>query len=158
MQLLLWVRAFFSAGAGPFVSPVDDQAAVIRAEEGILQERPAKPFTAKRFAREAALFVLAGVCEIGGGWLIWQTLREKKPASWAIAGGVLLLAYGVVPTLQNLDEFGRIYAVYGGFFIGLALLWGWVMDGNRPDAGDIVGSSVALLGVLLMLYWPRATR
>lgn len=23
-----------------------------------------------------ALFIAAGVCEVGGGWLVWQSLRE----------------------------------------------------------------------------------
>jgi len=30
--------------------------------------------------RSVLLFILAGLCEIGGGWLIWQSLREQKPA------------------------------------------------------------------------------
>ena len=32
--------------------------------------------------RSVLLFILAGLCEIGGGWLIWQSLREQKPAWW----------------------------------------------------------------------------
>lgn len=26
-----------------------------------------------------AVFFLAGLCEIGGGWLVWQAVREKRP-------------------------------------------------------------------------------
>ena len=25
-----------------------------------------------------ALFIAAGVCEVGGGWLVWQSLREVR--------------------------------------------------------------------------------
>ena len=104
--------------------------------------------------RSLALFLLAGVCEIGGGWLIWKCLRDQKPTWWGFLGGLVLVLYGVIPTLQ-LSHFGRIYAVYGGFFIVLALLWGWYLDGDVPDQADIVGAAIALLGVCLMMYWPR---
>lgn len=105
--------------------------------------------------RSVLLFVLAGLCEIGGGWLIWQWLRESRPSWWGLIGGVILIFYGVIPTLQT-AHFGRVYAVYGGFFIGLSLLWGWVFDGDRPDRMDVVGSAIALVGVSVMMYWPRS--
>tara|TARA_R110002073_G_scaffold149534_3_gene303255 strand:+ start:10546 stop:10884 length:339 start_codon:yes stop_codon:yes gene_type:complete len=105
--------------------------------------------------RSLSLFVLAGLCEIGGGWLVWQSLREHKPAWWGVSGGIILMLYGVIPTLQT-AHFGRIYAVYGGFFIVLSLLWGWYFDGDRPDRFDVIGAAVALIGVCVMMYWPRS--
>ena len=105
--------------------------------------------------RSVGLFVLAGLCEVGGGWLIWQWLRESRPSWWGLAGGVVLVLYGIIPTLQH-AHFGRVYAVYGGYFIVLSLAWGWVLDGNRPDRWDVIGASIALIGVCVMMYWPRA--
>jgi small multidrug resistance family-3 protein len=105
--------------------------------------------------RSLGLFVLAGVCEIGGGWLMWKALRDGRPPLWGVLGGAVLVLYGVVPTLQP-SNFGRTYAAYGGFFIALSLLWGWAFDGNRPDRADVVGAAIALVGVALMYYWPRA--
>ena len=93
--------------------------------------------------------------EIGGGWLVWQAVREQKPRWWAVAGGAVLMLYGFVPTLQPLNDFGRLYAVYGGVFIGMSFVWGYLFDGIVPDTGDWVGSTVALLGVALVLFWPR---
>lgn len=104
--------------------------------------------------RSLALFVLAGACEIGGGWLVWKAIRDGRPAWWGIAGGLALILYGVVPTLQA-SGFGRVYAAYGGFFIVLALLWGWAFDGDRPDRFDVLGASIALAGVCVMYYAPR---
>ena|SRR3569832_1395572 len=104
--------------------------------------------------RSLSLFVLAGACEIGGGWLVWKWLRDSKPSWWGLVGAVVLILYGIIPTLQT-AHFGRVYAAYGGFFIVLSLLWGWAFDGNRPDAADVIGSVIALAGVLLMMYWPR---
>jgi drug/metabolite transporter superfamily protein YnfA len=101
------------------------------------------------------LFFVTGLAEIGGGWLVWKCVRNSRPWWWGVLGSVVLICYGFLPTLQPVvDSFGRIYAVYGGFFIALSLLWGWGLDGDRPDLGDLVGSSVALIGVLLMLFWP----
>lgn len=104
--------------------------------------------------RSIGRFIIAGVCEIGGGWLVWKWLRDHKPGWWRLLGGLVLMHYGVIPTLQT-SHFGRIYAVYGGFFIVLSLLWGWGVDGDRPDRADVVGAAVALAGVVVMMYWPR---
>jgi len=101
------------------------------------------------------VFVVAGFFEIGGGWMVWKAVREGKPYWWAIIGSVILIGYGFLPTLQPTDSFGRIYAVYGGFFIVLSFLWGWLLDGDRPHIGDAVGGGIALVGVLLVLLWPR---
>ena len=105
------------------------------------------------------LFLITGVAEIGGGWLIWQYCRQGKPYWWGLLGCGSLIVYGFLPTLQpsnnSIVVFGRIYAVYGGFFIFLSFLWGWGLDGDRPDRGDWVGGSLALVGVLVVLFWPR---
>ncbi len=77
------------------------------------------------------LFVLAGLCEIGGGYLVWVSLREGKHSGYALAGAIILILYGVIPTLQP-AHFGRVYAAYGGMFIMLSLLWGWSFDGTKP--------------------------
>ena len=105
-------------------------------------------------ARSLILFMIAGVCEIGGGWLMWKWLKDEKPGWWGLLGGLILVLYGVIPTFQT-SHFGRIYAVYGGFFIVLSLLWGWGFDGDRPDRADVVGAAIALAGVVVMMYWPR---
>ena len=99
-------------------------------------------------------FILAGLCEIGGGYLVWLWLREQKPLWYGITGGLILFIYGVIPTLQP-ASFGRVYAAYGGIFIVLSILWGWKIDHVKPDSFDILGGSVALLGVLIIMYWPR---
>jgi small multidrug resistance family-3 protein len=99
-------------------------------------------------------FLLAGLCEIGGGYLVWLWLREGKSLGLGTIGLILLGLYGVVATLQPLN-FGRAYAAYGGVFIVLSVLWGWWVDQLVPDRFDVLGSCVALLGVLIMLYAPR---
>ncbi|OPY58431.1 MAG: hypothetical protein A4E57_04853 [Syntrophorhabdaceae bacterium PtaU1.Bin034] len=99
-------------------------------------------------------FVLAGLCEIGGGYLVWLWLREGKPPWYGLIGAFVLVLYGVVPTLQP-AHFGRVYAAYGGVFIVLSILWGWQVDKIAPDRFDMIGGMVALTGVAIIMYWPR---
>ena len=73
---------------------------------------------------------------------------------WGLCGAVVLILYGIVPTFQP-AHFGRVYAAYGGVFIVLSLLWGWGVDGNIPDRFDVIGAVLSLLGVCVIMYWPR---
>lgn len=107
-------------------------------------------------AKSLAYFFLAGLCEIGGGYLFWQWLREGGPIGYALVGSVVLVLYGVFPTFQP-AHFGRVYAAYGGVFIVMAVLWGWQIDGIQPDRFDILGSLIALIGVFIIMYAPRGT-
>ncbi len=97
------------------------------------------------------LFVLAGLCEIGGGYLVWGWMREHKPLLWALLGAAILAAYGVVAALQPITEFGRVYVAYGGIFITLSLAWDIVVDGFRPDKWDLVGAAICIVGVFIMV-------
>ena len=107
-----------------------------------------------------ALFFAAGVLEIGGGWMWWQALREGKPWWYALIGSAMLCLYGVVPTFQpqtaGTEDFGRVYAAYGCWFIMLSLAWGWAVDGNRPDAGDGIGAGLAAVGAVVITFYPRS--
>ena len=99
-------------------------------------------------------FIAAGLCEIGGGYLIWLVVREGKGYGFAIAGGIVLFLFGVILTLQPAN-FGRVYAAYGGVFIALSILWGWKIDEIAPDRFDLIGSAITLIGVGIIMYAPR---
>jgi small multidrug resistance family-3 protein len=105
--------------------------------------------------KSVALFMLAGLLEIGGGYLVWLWLREERVWLLGALGGLVLFFYGVVPTLQP-AHFGRVYAAYGGIFVVLSLLWGWWIDGHAPDPADLIGACFCLMGVAVIMYWPRA--
>jgi small multidrug resistance family-3 protein len=101
------------------------------------------------------LFILAGIAEIGGGYLVWMWLREGKPIYWGIIGAIILAIYGVIATLQKFPSFGRVYAAYGGVFIVLSILWGWGVDKKTPDFYDWIGAAVCLIGASIILFAPR---
>ena len=101
------------------------------------------------------LFVLAGLAEIGGGYLVWLWLKDGRGLLLGLFGGLVLFLYGVLPTLQPQGSFGRIYAAYGGIFVVMATLWGWGVDGIRPDRFDVIGAAVCLVGVGIIMWSPR---
>jgi len=108
----------------------------------------------KHILTTLSLFFLAGLCEIGGGYLVWLWLREDMSWSLGVIGGFVLFAYGIIPTFQP-SHFHRVYAAYGGIFIVMALVWGWLFEKIVPDFTDIVGSSIAIIGVVVIFYMPR---
>ena len=93
-------------------------------------------WTPLKFGQSVVLFFLAAAAEVGGGWLVWQSVRTGRPWWWGLLGGVILIVYGFIPTLQPVDHFGRTFAVYGGFFIVYSYGWGWLLDRQRPDTGQ----------------------
>ncbi|KAL7433378.1 hypothetical protein ACHAXH_009256 [Discostella pseudostelligera] len=125
-------------------------------------------WTADTVLISIAVFILAGVFEIIGGWLVWAAIKgtndrdgtfSKKPWYYALFGSLVLVAYGFIPCLQPSalnDGFGRIYAAYGGYFIVLSFLLAWALEGEsaKPDMGDLVGGAISLAGVFVIMFWP----
>jgi small multidrug resistance family-3 protein len=95
-------------------------------------------------------FASAGLCEIGGTYLIWMWLKRDKPLFYKVVGMLFLMLYGFVPSLQT-TNFGRVYAAYGGVFILLSLLWGWKIDKIISDKPDVLGVLTSLLGVRIII-------
>jgi len=106
-------------------------------------------------AHSVFYFILAAVCEIGGGYLVWLWMREGKSIWLAFIGALVLILYGIIPTFQP-RGFGRVYAAYGGIFVVISILWGWQVDGTSPDRFDLLGGAIVLLGAALIMYWPRS--
>jgi small multidrug resistance family-3 protein len=100
------------------------------------------------------LFVVAALLEIGGGYLVWLWLRERKKLTFGLIGGIILFVYGIIPTLQP-SNFGRVYAAYGGIFVVMAIIWGLIIDKKRPDRFEIIGGGIVLIGALIIFYTPR---
>ncbi|MBX3254905.1 MAG: YnfA family protein [Chitinophagaceae bacterium] len=101
--------------------------------------------------KSVGIFVLAGLCEIGGGYMVWQWLKQDKPVWYGLLGAIILVFYGVVATWQT-SNFAKVYATYGGFFIVMSLLWAMKFDDYMPDKYDIIGGTVALIGVCIIYY------
>lgn len=100
------------------------------------------------------IFFLSGCAEIGGGYLIWQWLREGRSGWLGLIGGFVLFLYGISATWQVFPNFGKVYAAYGGVFIVMSILWGWFIDKKAPDINELVGGLICLVGVSIIV-WSR---
>ena len=87
-----------------------------------------------------SLFAATALAEIVGCYLPYLSLRQGHSA-WLLT---------LHPTAA-----GRVYAAYGGVYIGVALLWLWVVDGIRPTATDWVGVGVCLIGMAIIMLGSR---
>jgi small multidrug resistance family-3 protein len=49
----------------------------------------------------------------------------------------------------------RESAAHGGVYVMSALLWLWLIEGERPNRWDVVGVRVCLLGTAIIVVAPR---
>ena len=110
--------------------------------------------TKEAICRSIFFFVLAGLFEIGGGYMVWKAIKGNQPLWVGIMGGTFLAIYGMIATFQPAG-FGRTYAAYGGVFVLMSLLWGWGMEKVRPDQYDIIGAVIIAIGTAVIFYAPR---
>ena len=100
------------------------------------------------------IFFFAALLEISGGYLIWRWLKNHQGKIIGLIGGLILFSYSVAMTLQP-ENFGKVYAAYGGIFVVSSLIWGYWIDKKKPDRFEIFGSIVVLIGICIMFYFPR---
>jgi small multidrug resistance family-3 protein len=100
------------------------------------------------------LFVLTAVAEIVGCYLPYVWLR-KNGSTWLLIPAALSLALFAWLLTLHPTAAGRVYAAYGGVYIGVAILWLWLIDGIRPTAWDLIGAAIALVGMSVIMLGPR---
>lgn len=101
-------------------------------------------------------FVGAAVLEIAGCFAFWSWLKLDKSALWLIPGVIALAGFAYLLTLVDAAFAGRAYAAYGGIYIALALIWGWMIEGQKPDQWDLTGAAICLAGMAVILFGPRS--
>lgn len=101
-----------------------------------------------------ALYVVTAVAEIVGCYLPWLWLRQDRSAWLLVPGAASLALFAWLLTLHPTAS-GRVYAAYGGVYIGMALLWLWAVDGVRPSVSDYVGVGLCLAGMLVIMFGPK---
>jgi small multidrug resistance family-3 protein len=100
------------------------------------------------------LFAFTAIAEILGCYLPYLWLREGKSAWLLIPAAISLAVFAWLLTLHPAAA-GRIYAAYGGVYIGVAILWLWLVEGIRPTGWDLLGAAVAMLGMAIIMFSPR---
>lgn len=100
------------------------------------------------------LFLLTALAEIVGCYLPWLWLRQSGSAWLLVPAAASLALFAWLLTLHPTAS-GRVYAAYGGVYIGTALAWLWLVDGIRPSRWDMAGVVCCLLGMSLIMFGPR---
>ena len=105
--------------------------------------------------RTFALFIATALAEIVGCYLPYLWLKQGRSAWLLVPAAASLALFAWLLTLHETAA-GRVYAAYGGVYIGVASLWLWAVDGIRPGLWDLVGAAVALAGMAIIMFAPRA--
>lgn len=100
------------------------------------------------------LYLLTAVAEIVGCYLPYLWLREGRSAWLMLPAAASLALFAWLLTLHPAAS-GRVYAAYGGVYVGVAIFWLWLVDGIRPTTWDVLGSGVALAGMAIIVFAPR---
>ena len=104
--------------------------------------------------RTFALFVATAVAEIVGCYLPYLWLKQGKSAWLLLPAAVSLAAFTWLLSLHPTAA-GRVYAAYGGVYIGVAIVWLWLVDKVTPSPSDWVGVAVCFLGMAIIMFGPR---
>ena len=104
--------------------------------------------------RTLGLFIATAICEIVGCYLPYLWLRQGR-SPWLLAPAALALAIFAWLLTLHPDAAGRTYASYGGVYVAIAIVWLWLVNGQRPDRWDIIGSAATLIGMAIIAFAPR---
>ncbi|WP_425316082.1 YnfA family protein [Stutzerimonas chloritidismutans] len=102
------------------------------------------------------LFVITAIAEIVGCYLPYLWLKQGK-SIWLLLPAALSLALFAWLLSLHPTAAGRVYAAYGGVYVGVALVWLWLVDGVRPTWWDLLGCAVAMLGMTIIMFAPRTS-
>ena len=101
------------------------------------------------------LFFITALAEILGCYLPYLWLKEGKSALLLIPAAFFLIVFAWLLTLHPTAA-GRVYAAYGGVYVFMAIIWLWFVDGMRPTLWDIVGATVAIIGMAIIIVGSKA--
>lgn len=101
------------------------------------------------------LFVVTAIAEIVGCYLPYLWLK-KNGSAWLLVPAAASLALFAWLLALHPTAAGRVYAAYGGIYIGVAIMWLWLVDGQRPSPWDLAGAAVAIAGMAIIILAPRS--
>ena len=101
--------------------------------------------------RTVTLFLLAAIAEIVGCYLPYLWLRQGGSAWLLIPAAASLALFAFLLSLHPTAA-GRVYAAYGGVYVGVAIVWLWIVDSVKPTATDWVGVCVCFIGMAIIMF------
>ena len=96
------------------------------------------------------LFFAGSFFEILGCYSFFLFFREEKNSYWLAIGLLSLIVFAYLLTRINLEQAGRIYAIYGGIYIFSSLLWLVFVEKEIFNRWDILGAFISFIGVIII--------
>lgn len=100
------------------------------------------------------LFVVTAVAEIVGCYLPYLWLKQDRSAWLLVPAAASLALFAWLLTLHPTAA-GRVYAAYGGVYVGVAVTWLMWVDKVKPTTTDWVGVAVSLTGMAIIFFGRR---
>ena len=101
-----------------------------------------------------SLFVATAAAEIGGCYLVNLWTRGGRSFVYLVGAALALATFAWLLSFH--PNAGLAYAAYGGVYVAGAVLWGWIVEGQRPDRWDVMGAAIALVGMAMIAFGPRS--
>ncbi len=96
-----------------------------------------------------AVLTLAALLEIGGvAAMRYGLLRSAW--IWVSLGGLGLVVYGITLNLERAVDFGRLMGTYIAVFFLVSQAMSWIVFGERPAPGLVVGGVLVVIGGLII--------
>lgn len=105
--------------------------------------------------RTILLFGATACAEILGCYLPYLWLRQGRSPWLVVPGAVSLATFAWLLTLHPEAPAGRTYAAYGGVYVASAVVWLWLIEGQKPDRWDSFGAALCLAGMAVIYFGPR---
>lgn len=100
------------------------------------------------------LFALTAVAEILGCYLPYLWLKQGRTA-WLLLPAAACLSLFAWLLSPHPTAAGRVYAAYGGVYVGVAILWLWAVYEIPPTSTDWIGAALSLAGMAIIMFGPR---
>ena len=107
------------------------------------------------FIKTFRLFVVTALAEIVGCYLPHLWLKQGKSVWLLVPAAISLALFAWLLSLHPTAT-GRVYAAYGGVYIGVAILWLWLVDKVTPTTTDWVGVGLCVIGMAVIIFGSRA--
>ena len=101
------------------------------------------------------LLTATALAEIVGCYLPYLWLKQGR-SPWLLVPAALSLGLFAWLLTLHATAAGRVFAAYGGVYIGVAIAWLWAVDRIRPTPWDLLGVLVSLCGMAIITFQPRA--
>lgn len=100
------------------------------------------------------LFIVTALAEIVGCYLPYLWLKQDK-SPWLLVPAALSLVLFAWMLSLHPTAAGRVYAAYGGVYIGVAIFWLWSVEKVTPSVSDWIGVTVCFIGMAIIMFGPR---